>query len=109
MREAALNGGALTKKIEQVQSLISLAGITSAASNLAEYIINLPKSQLTTMLLAVCALGYKFKPAVTSLINLIVSAAFKLGAEPLNSTRQRLRALFIKFMNAVSKSLPSRS
>eukprot|EP00964_Phaeocystis_antarctica_P075294 scaffold46432_cov65-Phaeocystis_antarctica.AAC.3 len=59
--------------------------------------------------LAVCALGYKFNPAVTSLINLIVSAAFKLGAEPLNSTRQRLRALFIKFMNAVSKSLPSRS
>ena len=109
MREAALNGGALTQKIKQVQSLISLAGITSAASNLAEYIINLPKSQLTTMLLAVCALGYKFKPAVTSLINLIVSAAFKLGAEPLNSTRQRLRALFIKFMNAVSKSLPSRS
>ena len=107
--EAASKGGALTQKMKQVQSLLSLARVTSAASELAEYFINLPKSQLATMLLAIYALGPKFKPAISSFVNLIVSAAFKLGAEPLDSTRQRLRALFVKFMNAVSKSLQNKA
>ena len=81
---------------------LALVGhVTTTASDLSEYCINLPKSQLATIALAVYAFHHKIKPTLRALIELVTSAYFKLGA----GTRQRLRALFIKIKSIIAQRM----
>ena len=103
-KDASKGGGFARIKIVQYILRVALAGVghvTTTASDLSEYCINLPRSQLATIALAVYAFHHKIKPTLRTLIELVASAYFKLGA----GTRQRLRALFIKIKSIIAQRM----
>ena len=75
--------------------------MTATASDLSKCCINLPKSQLATIALAVYAFHHKIKPTLRTLFDLVASAYLKLGAGP----QQRLRAIFIKIKSTIAQRL----
>ena len=103
-KDASKGGGVARIEIVQYILRVALAGVghvTTTASDLSEYCINLPRSQLATIALAVYAFHHKIKPTLRTLIELVASAYFKLGA----GTRQRLRALFIKIKSIIAQRM----
>ena len=72
---------------------------TTAATDLASYFINLPKSQLATIGLAVYSSQAKIKTMLRTLIKWMTAEYFKMEAEP----RQRIAAILIKIKNVVAQ------
>ena len=100
---AASEGGGVDQ-IQMVQYVLRLAAswarrFTTAATDLASYFINLPKSQLATIGLAVYASHAKIKTMLRTLIKWITAAYFKMEAEP----RQRIAAILIKIKNVIAQ------
>ena len=102
--EATSKGGGLNQ-IQIVQYVLRLADswegrFTSAASDLASYFTNLPKSQLVTIMLAVYASRAKIKTTLRTLIKWMVTAYFKMKAEP----RQRISEFLLKIKRAIAQN-----
>ena len=99
--EAASEGGGVDQIVQHVLRLAaSWAGrFTTAATDLASYFINLPKSQLATIGLAVYASHAKIKTMLRTLIKWITTEYFKMEAEP----RQRIAAILIKIKNVIAQ------
>ena len=101
---ASKGGGGAQVEIVQYILHLALAGagrVTATASDFSKCCINLPKSQLATIALAVYAFHHKIKPTLRTLFNLVASAYFKLGAGP----QQRLRAIIIKIKSTIAQRL----
>ena len=101
---ASKGGGGAQIEIVQYILHLALAGagrVTATASDLSKCCINLPKSQLATIALAVYAFHHKIKPTLRTLFDLVASAYLKLGAGP----QQRLRAIFIKIKSTIAQRL----
>ena len=102
--EGAASEGGGVDPIQIVQHVLRLAAswagrFTTAATDLASYFINLPRSQLATIGLAVYASQAKIKTMLRTLIKWITAEYFKMEAEP----RQRIAAILIKIKNVIAQ------